>query len=1159
MSEFFNANPALLGQLTTVNHQGVVISFARDVSPGKSGIWYNALALKTDSVKDNDDWTGYAPLSFPHSLRPAGAGIITLDNSDGNILKDAGLPFKVLSDQQWIYLFRQSNKNTLMVNRYIMRPGQGLQGGSFILDMVWETRFQRSGKEDIPESKKDSQGYQDLIGDPFIEPIVELSMISDLYEGWFDVVILPNGESKFNNWQFFAVKLETGQPDQNRMDLYSFPADEKGLFNLVEKTCNENGEIEPDSSFYISWVKDKINPMEERVVFNNMPTATFYSMQENVAVSDSVNTLVKRAGRLMLAVPVAENPGQTSYAAIVDFGVSGDGMLAKIGENTMAESIGPANYALSFDGSDYITLENQGTQLLINGSFMISGWICADVTSTGVDQMIIGGSSVSDVTCAPFIQLTANNGLLAGFGTGTKVETVETENGIITNGVWYHISVAYRIFDKNAFEITINGAIVAASHPAATVLPGMNPISAIGGLYAGNTLSNGFMGFMDNIEVSSFDSKNNLNVAGYWDFNDVKEITGVPTVKDASGNGNNGILYGPSLVLSTSPNLENTGSNGTMQIDEGGLAIYTGILEQVQPKSGLYLMGGTDGLLHLYFEGVASKFSVAQFDTRMSRAVFEGAWNAGDDTGKINFIAIRSGIYMNSASISVSPEKDPDFYKVLIDNGAGTVETWRGVPALLDNFIAVMNGQSTSILTDPLLKTGAKVFYDANGLYPTCYIPMQSNDTPEFISIISSKPETLPLHSIQISNGSSPSLHNVTISFDPIKWNSGKSPNDMVYLTERWNNVAGDYQTFMSILSGFDRSYDYSSKTNGQKMYSLQTNVKISAEENHTILVICQLQSTLSITVSEDSKKDVNDTAILDPAKCTVKITLNTKNATWHHVNRNQVNTYDADGTLLTTGFVSTLNAYVQKPDENNYNYKDFAIDDYQAISESILLLCDELDASVMNTDKPVEEAYNNLAMTKFFSIINSAQLFTDENIMSGDNTFMAQILQQSLLVTPGDQNVQPLLSGSTLFGVNTTSLPVTGAKAFVAAADPNLIAYAKNGGWMQEPPQYSLLFNQNMVDIPIIDKGMLKNNARSLSIIGDMTAELWCKPDVNTKLPVSLLNFNSMDTEIVSQYSLGLKKSFCLDFTKGLYIVNSGQTTPLFESPGAHSKSGCG
>ncbi len=186
-----------------------------------------------------------------------------------------GVPFQVLSDGRYVYVFRQAIGSTdleSMVHGYISKDGQshllvsnkeGVKGyvefnkdkkknewvpvsadettvplvnASLLVDrfvMVgnqltpkMEVRYQRSRSKTRPASRKDSLGPKDLEGNIFYEPTQELKFIANLKDGHFSVLMLPTAIAEIKRWQIFAENGITG-----RLDSYNVECSSDGLFN----------------------------------------------------------------------------------------------------------------------------------------------------------------------------------------------------------------------------------------------------------------------------------------------------------------------------------------------------------------------------------------------------------------------------------------------------------------------------------------------------------------------------------------------------------------------------------------------------------------------------------------------------------------------------------------------------------------------------------------------------------------------------------------------------------------------------------------------------------------------------------------------------------------------------------------------------------------
>ncbi|HTV73659.1 MAG TPA: hypothetical protein VME66_08160, partial [Candidatus Acidoferrales bacterium] len=346
----------LFESITTVNHQGTVIVFGRDASPGSTEIYYNVLDLKVTTLPDDQEWTGFTKLDFPDQLRPAGLGIITLDDAKGNLLAPADAPFSVVSDGQYVCLFQQSARNTLLLSRFMLKRVAGPNGQepSPVLEPVWEVRFQRSEKQDVPGGTRDSQSYLATDGTPFIEPMIELPMIDGLVDGRFAVTILPNQSGTKKNWQFFAIDDAT-----KRLNLFCFPMDEVGLFDLSEQPLDEEGNIAPDASIALQFSSGgSVVPLR----YAGAPSATMYTLNERVESTSGDSLLLKRTARVLVSLPVTK-ADDTRWISTLDFGLSKDGTLARIADDTTVSTIDPADYALQFAGGTYLTLPNAQSSL----------------------------------------------------------------------------------------------------------------------------------------------------------------------------------------------------------------------------------------------------------------------------------------------------------------------------------------------------------------------------------------------------------------------------------------------------------------------------------------------------------------------------------------------------------------------------------------------------------------------------------------------------------------------------------------------------------------------------------------------------------------------------------------------------------------------------
>jgi len=246
-----------------VSHGGVLIGFSLD---SDQQFWYTVLDLENDKIDSPIDVNYWlkepVPLLFPKEITQVGysiAGNQTIPDPTAQQLADgtievkpdkektlrerflastarltADTPFHVMSDGQYIYLFRQAIaadhayivkagdvpivNSTLLVDRFVFTGNE--------LKPKLEVRYQRSRSKDRPLNRKDSLDSQDLERKPFYEPTQELDMVRHLTDGRFTVILLPTAIPNIKRWQIFAHNSRTGL-----IDSFNIERSKNGLFN----------------------------------------------------------------------------------------------------------------------------------------------------------------------------------------------------------------------------------------------------------------------------------------------------------------------------------------------------------------------------------------------------------------------------------------------------------------------------------------------------------------------------------------------------------------------------------------------------------------------------------------------------------------------------------------------------------------------------------------------------------------------------------------------------------------------------------------------------------------------------------------------------------------------------------------------------------------
>jgi hypothetical protein len=239
----------------------------------------------------------------------------------------------------------------------------------------------------------------------------------------------------------------------------------------------------------------------------------------------------------------------------------------------------------------------------------------------------------------------------------------------------------------------------------------------------------------------------------------------------------------------------------------GHVSVSAILLGQVRAGSSPALLDGADGRVHCYYSDIDSgEFMVAHFDPLVSRARADLTWSAGSEGGEIALIAERSGSTMNGLTVSVASAEGPsvdDRCTVSVDYGdrAGLpVETWRGLPRALDEFVTVLDGQATDDPSSDDVRSGRTVFYDYRGDHLQARLPLGAAMQPTgWLTIVGARPD-LPLNSIGVgpeSNGS------VTCTFE-----FGFDPSSV---RATWRHLPAALATALPILRGVasPAAYDY--------------------------------------------------------------------------------------------------------------------------------------------------------------------------------------------------------------------------------------------------------------------------------------------------------------------------------------------------------------
>lgn len=426
--------------INSISHDGKVVLVATDTD-GK--IWYT---VKQDGFEDSylntpenerTGWESWQELELPNEADD----ISVIDkekeqftyknnNVDVDLLKScyktkeqsAVAPVQLVSGLGYLYIFRQSKTDTLLVDRFV------LDGLTNKLTRRLEVRFKRSKQKHKPikTQKKSAHGltnidsldYTDINGNNFYEPTTELSLVNNLVNGGFSVVLLPTNEQDKYRWHIFAYNN-----DSKKIELTTLRASDDGLFDVKDYTI-----LDPEPRQIPGIIKRSLYLENLNVSYGL--TATKYDLQrerqteEEDETGKKISRLLRESVRVMLAV------GTTAgKVAAISFAAAADGTLSEIASN----------------GSETILRSNSREILLpLNTLDQIKA---IGTTNPPPEGQIIGLARGEDDKV--FLTSEAATGLDETEITEVKITGIQDYN-------YLHSPVTK--IDENTFEVSLNGS-----------------------------------------------------------------------------------------------------------------------------------------------------------------------------------------------------------------------------------------------------------------------------------------------------------------------------------------------------------------------------------------------------------------------------------------------------------------------------------------------------------------------------------------------------------------------------------------------------------------------------------------------------------------------------------------------------------------------------
>ncbi|WP_103339708.1 LamG domain-containing protein [Amycolatopsis sp. CA-126428] len=315
----------------SITVRGTVLLFARQKWVGVHTLYFNVLAVGAPTGSPAE-WLGWNELPMVEAghaddpsrqsadrepqLRLCGADLITVPPIAAKPAP-ADAPFRVVTDGDYVSVFRRSKTGSLYLDRFILVETQAAADGSgtWALRRAWEVRYQRSGRRDVPAGPGDTLGSRNLVGEPFLEPTIELPL-SIPVSGGFDVALVPTDDPDRMRWHIAGLSSDPG--NQN-LSIVSYPKDSSGGVDFSAggaKTLSF-----PLTAAVTPTTTVPLTPV-------NGVAMTVFEELEKAAVSGGTTTHLRRAARLAVAVPVAnEAAGLPQALAVYDFGVLPQGTI----------------------------------------------------------------------------------------------------------------------------------------------------------------------------------------------------------------------------------------------------------------------------------------------------------------------------------------------------------------------------------------------------------------------------------------------------------------------------------------------------------------------------------------------------------------------------------------------------------------------------------------------------------------------------------------------------------------------------------------------------------------------------------------------------------------------------------------------------------------
>lgn len=799
-----------------VVHQGKSICVVKRTDPKDQILKFFYCVLSSGSMED-DKSIRYVELPIPAEQSMAGYNLLRTGRLA--ITSEQGC-FKLVSDQQYIYLFFSSG-NTLYVCRYMAKEVKDAAGDTSVdLEPAWEVRFKRSRKPDTPYSDTDVSDFTDMEGIPFLEPVYVFPLgKADDFEmkgGAFSVELVPTQREDEKRWQIFAVNTK-----DSRLQIYSFGYGKDSWLKISAAQYDAKaGHLKPDCILDLYTGKGETeNPLE--VI--GIPGTLLYNKKEPVDIKDGGHVNLSSSYKIKLMVPLQDKSNKGPITADLDFCIDLEGRLIypkkKMDDPLVRYEVGytePIDCSISFKGG-HIQLPVDSSYNL-QSSFIQQMWVYPE--QEDVERHYLIGTSTPSST-QPLATVWIEYGKKIGFGFTTKAGFYGgiTRNNVLTLHVWNNIAV---VFDGTQYQVYVNGSLaeLETSYPAVPA----GKIRVFDRL--GSTCDTGkkqyFKGYLDDVriwknasaveyaltnmhrELTEEETKQNIDLLGYWKF---YEGHGGVAGNSSQYKRLDGTLISVNWESAHSP--IKTACEPKVYVDKDSfLSLDVSVIDPKQNPdypnfvlcdnaSRVHLLNSADGKIHAYYKGVENYFYTAIYDPLSVKAVFTiPCLGDCNDRHYVDFVSRRSGSVANVADIRITKEVNPYVCTVVFDDGLGYTERWKGVPVKISSLMQILNGQAFSGAGYTDEKTN-RVFYDYSGLQ---YLAYQSYGAAGKVG------------QLLFIGGRDSGNHIRKITGI---MTSGKMDISIYYLVEDkeetclFQSVPSDIQTFLLTLRGFNSHYPY--------------------------------------------------------------------------------------------------------------------------------------------------------------------------------------------------------------------------------------------------------------------------------------------------------------------------------------------------------------